>query len=468
MRADANGQRGGQMRILIASHQFLPDYTGGTEILAGGVALELQRQGHEVSVITGSPCKTHLSNEQRFDSYDWMGLSVERFHHANVSMGGQTNLMEVEYNNRFFAAHFREYLRRLKPDVVHFFHLSRLSASAIDVGEEFRIPMFFTVTDFWFICPTFQLRLPDQSICAGPNEESVNCLRHLVALTQPRAISAPLNLVPDNLVRHIVRATRRKPVARLPFAGYVDALSRRAPFLREQINKLDKVLAPTRLMGEILVKHGVDPEKLLVSRYGIDLEKFSPRKTAHSEHSSLRVGFIGTIFEHKGVHILVDAIRRLDPEEKIELKVYGNVDQFPEYGTRLKRIASSDSRIKFCGTFPNEKIGEIFAGLDVLAVPSLWQENSPLVIHSAQAAGCPVIISDVRGMAEDITDGDNGLVFSPGDVHGLAKCLHTLTRDRELLRRLAGNSRRPKSIADYVRELLPLYEEALDKKSHPL
>ena len=155
------------LNILLTVHQFLPEYFSGTEILTFGVAKEFIRRGHRVSVLTGFPVKTSLSDSTRFDEYKIEGIDVFRFHHAYVPMGGQTVVAEIEYNNRLAARYFASLLQRIKPDIVHFFHFSRLGAGLIDVAAAVPIPAYYTPTDFWSVCPTSQLLLNDGRMCGG-------------------------------------------------------------------------------------------------------------------------------------------------------------------------------------------------------------------------------------------------------------------------------------------------------------
>jgi glycosyltransferase involved in cell wall biosynthesis len=91
-------------------------------------------------------------------------------------------------------------------------------------------------------------------------------------------------------------------------------------------------------------------------------------------------------------------------------------------------------------------------------VPSLWNENAPLVVYAALAARRPVIASDLPGLSETIQDGWNGLLFAPGQVTVLAERLSRLITNRELLTTLSRNCHKPKTTAAYVDELLGLYE----------
>ena len=179
----------------------------------------------------------------------------------------------------------------------------------------------------------------------------------------------------------------------------------------------------------------------------------------------LRIGFIGTLYHHKGAHVLLEAVRSLPTDMPLKVKIYGELEQFPEYARTLRSIAGNDHRIEFCGTFPNTRIGEIFYGLDVLVVPSLWYENSPLTLSFAQAARVPVVATDSEGMNEVIADGENGFLFEKGDVKGLADIIRMLCNDRVLVKQLSDHARQPKSISSYVDELERIYDDVVNRRT---
>ncbi len=447
------------MKVLLTTHVFLPHYSSGTEILTLHTARELQRLGHEVEICTGFPSPTDLTESERFDSYVYEGIPVHRFLTDMAPGGAQSNVVETEYNNLVFGDWFRSYLKRFAPDIVHFFHLKFLSASSIDVCHELGIPMAMTPTDFWLICPNNQLRLPDNSLCKGPDADGVNCLRHAVSNSQSSHVARIFNWLPRKAVSAMIRGADRGLLPGARFSPMVRALYRRPGFLRERMNKLGKVIVPTRLMQEMLISNGLDSGKVVFSRFGIRPARQEPHFP--DKDGKLRIGFIGGLAEHKGAHLLIKAVRTQPSTAPIELKIYGRSDLNPPYFDRLQKTAGTDQRIHFCGTFPNEDIGKIFSELDVLVVPSVWYENTPLVIYSAQAAGCPVIASNLGGMAEVIENGRNGLLFEAGNVQGLATAIERLAQDRTLLQSLAANAVSPKTIAAYVIELVLLYNGLL-------
>ena len=443
------------MKILLLVHLFLPDYFSGTEILTLHTAQELQSRGHEVQVFTGFPGAADIPDDQRFDSYEFETIRVSRFKHAHSPMGRQNNVAEQEYNNLLVAEHFSALLDKFQPDVVHFFHLMRLSASVIDVCVQHGIPTVLTPTDFWFVCPAAQLRLEDSSMCAGPDSIGANCVRHLAALKMPGRAAGLLNQLPASLVRGAVQVAMLPPFQHWGPARLVSALSRRESFLRDRLNQINRVLVPTRVMQQTLLRHSLEPACTQYCSYGIRL----PASTAPASRTPgpLVLGVIG-IGEHKGPHVLIQAVRKL-PKADLVVKIYGRHSDFPDYVDRLKALAGDDHRIEFCGSFPNDQIGNVLSELDVLVVPSIWFENAPLVIYSAQAARLPVIGSNVAGVSELITHDDNGCLFPPGDVNRLAEIIGQLAQDRGQLARLSERARMPKTIVSYTDELLAVYGE---------
>jgi glycosyltransferase involved in cell wall biosynthesis len=270
-------------------------------------------------------------------------------------------------------------------------------------------------------------------------------------------------MMPGWLVAAMIKGVNSGFFPRLGKASYIRALSARQPFMKDRMNRVHRVTVQTRLMEDILRKNGLTTPKVMFLPFGINTDGLS-RKAPGNPQAKLRIGFIGTLYEHKGAHILLEAVRSLSTEIPIELKVYGNDNEFPRYTSRLRQIAANDPRIEFCGTFPNGRIGGIFSSLDVLAVPSIWYENTPLVIYSAQACGCPVIASNLGGTAEAVAHEENGLLFEAGNVSDLAQAISRLACDRTLLRKLGEQARKTKSIAEYAAELENVYKELVAER----
>ena len=441
------------MRILLTVHQFLPDYASGTEILTRSVARELLSRGHEVHVLTGFPAKQALKDEDRFDEYDFEGIHVYRFHHAYTAMAGQSSKIELDYDNHLAVAYFGRILQRFQPDVVHCFHLSRLGTGLIELATQASIPAFLTPTDFWAICPTAQLLLPDGRMCQGPNALAGNCVKHLAQCTQQGLTAKLAQWLPVPVVNNLVRLARANVLPAIPQQAEVRAISSRLGINIGRFNQLTRIVAPNRFMRDLLVRHGVLPQRIVQSAFGVDVTGIETRMSRSPPRQPFRIGFIGTLAHHKGCHVLIEGFKSLPPGRAL-LKIYGSPAHFPDYAGELKRCAGDDPAIEFCGVFPNSSIAQILADLDVLVVPSLWYENTPLVLHSAQASRCPVLASNFPGITDVIEDGVNGLLFEPGNAKDMARQLLRLISEAGLAERLAAHARPPKSTAGYVDELL--------------
>lgn len=444
------------MKILLTVHQFFPKHTSGTEVLTLETARELVRRGHDVLIVTSDYSSTPVKDEDRFDQYEFDGLRIERFTFSLSPFAGNYNFTELEFFNGVFARQFGKVLDSFQPDVVHFFHLMRLSISFVDECVKRNIRTVMTPTDFWSICNYAQLMLPDHSPCTGPDKPAVNCVRHFIDLNGGgHRVIQLAQRVPNWLLRIGLSIVMRMPgILRLLPQGWAllgeraRSVCRRPAIMAERLNQIDRLLVPTHLMAQMLQKNGVDAQHMTHVPFGINLSYIPdiPRKPS----DRLRIGFIGTLARHKGIHVLLEAIRQLPATATLEVKLYGPLDIFPDYVAELRSLANDDARIQFLGTFPNAMIGEIFSGLDVLVVPSIWYENTPLVIYSAHAGNCPVIASDYAGMSEVVKHGVNGLTFPPGDAGALAALFSRLLSEHDLLNHLRSNICRPPSIADYV------------------
>ncbi len=444
------------MRILYTTHQFLPEYSSGTEILTLSTAREMKERGHEVFILTGFPPRGEKGPAVFSDRYEYSGLTIDRFF-CSQSPCWVRNRIQSEVHDPFFSRYFTEKLLEIQPDIVHFHHLQRLSAAAIDGCAKRQIPMVFTATDFWPLCPTNQLLYPNGAICDGPRKDAENCVRHLVALSQGPAIQSVLEKVPDFFLRPLIRCVRTPLFPGAGYVSYVRAILKRQGCMRTKFLKIDRVLTPTRFMMEKFLEFGLERDRILRVPFGIESTNGVHPSAEKGKREALTIGFIGTFYYHKGADVLVKAVRLAPADLPVSVKLYGALEQFPEYVKTLKTMAGKDERIAFCGTFPKERIGEVLEDLDILVTPSLWHENSPLVIHAAQAAGVPVVGSNIGGVNETIRDGLNGLLFERGDAEALSRILERVCRDRGLVRRLSENAQPPRSMVSYGNELEEIY-----------
>jgi glycosyltransferase involved in cell wall biosynthesis len=119
-------------------------------------------------------------------------------------------------------------------------------------------------------------------------------------------------------------------------------------------------------------------------------------------------------------------------------------------GISPRRIAGE--RVIFHGRFDHDALGTIHGALDVLVVPSIWQEAYGLTVREAHLAGTPVVGSDIAGIAEGIEHDVSGLLFETGNPEALRRILERFLEDPELGPRLASGAPPIKTDADEAEE----------------
>lgn len=455
------------MRVLLTTHQFFPNYIAGTEVAALSTGVELRARGHEVHVLTVDPDVRKESAEVGYKDYDFRGLKV---HALELPRPGRLLPLEIvrnEYDNPLVAEHVRRYVGRIEPDAVHMFHAARLSGSVIGVFRELGVPLVFTSTDFWSVCVRHTLAKPSGELSEGPDEISSNCLecRQVEKLLPPAELPEATQ---DKraFYREIAERALAGREGEHPSMARVRAMLYRTEFLRERINSVDAILAPTDIMRRMLVANGIKPDLVRVSPYGMDLSRFRDFERPTPVPGRLRIGFMGQVNRSKGLHVLIEAFKKLPEDGGATLRISGDLRRHSaDYARELYEQAGGDPRINFAGPFPNERVANELAKMDVLVVPSTWYENTPLVIFEAFASGMPVIATNLGGMSEVVHHGENGFLFESGDAEGLAQQLRRLMDEPGLVEELGRNAGNVRTVQDSVDEALGLYEGPRARKN---
>ena len=136
-----------------------------------------------------------------------------------------------------------------------------------------------------------------------------------------------------------------------------------------------------------------------------------------------------------------------------------------EEGRTLEALCQElrlDGRVTFRGRIDNKNIATIYEQLDVLVVPSVWPENSPVTIAEAMASGIPVIASDIGGISELVGKGVTGLLAPSRDPRALADSIERLRKDPGLRRQMGRNAQakmRDEGLRGQVTRLLQLFEQ---------
>lgn len=455
-------------RIVQVVHDFLPRHPHGTENYTYHLSKELQKIS-----------KVYIFCRERNDSFGkdfskdelFDGLPVRRLY-FNPPL-----TFEATYRNSFVDKEFERFLDVVNPDIVHFQHLLRLSASMIDVAKGRRIPTILTLHDFWFLCPQIQLLTNDSQICSGPDSKAKcakcekifytygklqssndNILKFLKYPPEP--LETLKKLVPSSFKTALKEKFLKTHPATAPITP--DTIARRSRFLRDMLDKVDMVLAPSKFLREKFIDYGIPKNRIVHLGYGIDHEPFT--NFSKEPSNKFRFGFVGGVSEHKGIKVLIKAFSKIK-RDNVALSIFGAHRQ--SYLSKLRRELKTDSRITFYGPFNNREISSVFSKIDVVVYPSIWYENQPIAILEALLAKIPVVASNLGGMAELIQDRVTGLLFEAGNPEDLSQKMVSLIDNPQLVRKLSETPRQVKTIEKNAKELNEVYDSLLEKVSHP-
>jgi MoaA/NifB/PqqE/SkfB family radical SAM enzyme len=237
-------------------------------------------------------------------------------------------------------------------------------------------------------------------------------------------------------------------------------------YVKKMMEHVDLFIAPSQFLRNEYIKFGIHAEKILHSDYGFDTSYYPD--TSKHEHNSdkIQFSFVGTPITHKGLHILIQAFNKLSAE-KAKLCIYGDTSLFPRYTSYLRILSDKNANITFKGPFENSQISTVLSETDALIVPSLWYENSPLVIHEAFLSGVFVIASHLGGIPELVQNGVNGFLFKPGDINDLRGKMLQFIRDYNAIRDRRLNADWIKTIEKDAEDLEKRYTSFMKSISDP-
>lgn len=405
-------------RLLITAFGW-NDSGGGTAIprLA---AKELVRRGWDVTVFHAATAR--LDGEPPYTVREWEEDGVRLVGVHNRAHG----LWDLEAPRREIddppvTAAFAELVGRLRPDVAHVHNLHNLGASLLDVLAAHGVRTYFTTHNYWLVCPRAYLFKGDLSLCDGPQggRACVSCV--------------------GNHDRE----------------GY----EHRFAELRERFGRtVEACLTVSHAVRRTLTAQGYDPDQLDVVRQCVPAQDEAwarvgrDRVPGRVDRERLVVGFVGSVYPHKGAQLLAEAAQR--SEHEVVVRIHGEIPD-----AMRARITALDRRgvVEFAGAFGAGELPELLAQVDACALPSLWWDCAPLTAGECLAARVPVLAPRMGGLAEAIEDGVDGLAFDAGDAASLAAAIDRLAGEEGLLEQLQAGIRPPRGFAAWIDDLEAYY-----------
>jgi glycosyltransferase involved in cell wall biosynthesis len=175
---------------------------------------------------------------------------------------------------------------------------------------------------------------------------------------------------------------------------------------------------------------------------------------------------VGSICPWKNQNGFIRALDEVASKLQFRIVFLGQAGDDP-YGREFHRLLATRAWCEYAGFADREELKGWLSRARLLALPSL-EENCPMVVLEAMAAGVPVIAANVGGVPDLIEDGETGLLCNPLDEAGMADATERLLCDSNLAGVLTENARR-KAFATYhptviARQHLQIYRELLSSK----
>lgn len=369
------------MKLLFINSLYAPHVGGGAEVILREHVQEFQRRGHSVAVLATGP-KAGVEVEE----VD--GIRVYRAGIRNLywthggSRAGRLSRLRWHWKDRYNAA-MRGYVRQaiddVSPDIVVCHNLSGWSIATWDEIADARLPIVQVLHDLYLACPNANM------FKAG------------------RACEQQCGLCKVFRGSHAASSQRLSAVVGV--SGYVLKRLQGLGYFRD-VNTT--VIHNARQIED-------------------------PGSTPRPAGERLRIGYIGTLSQSKGVEWLLEQFQA--QPEGAELLIAGKGD--PAYEAHLRAVADP-RRVRFVGYVDPKSF---FATIDVCVVPSIWPDTFPGVAYEACAHHVPVIGSRIGGIPEIVQEGINGLFCDPLRPQTLGAALSQVSRDRALLGRLSAQAR---------------------------
>jgi glycosyltransferase involved in cell wall biosynthesis len=362
---------------------YPPHHLGGYELVWAAAVAHLRLRGHVVRVL----CSDHREEGAGGDA---PGADVHRElrwywrDHAFPRLG-PGGVLAVERAN---AATFERHLDDFAPDVLAWWAMGGMSLSLLERGRRRRVPAVAFVNDDWLIY--------------GPR---VDAWQRLAA--RPA--------VPRRLLERVTG---------LP-AGFDPAGCDLVVFASESIRRAAE--ARWRLPPTEVAYGGIDPG-FLAGPPGPD-------------GWSWRLLYVGRIDPRKGIATLLEALVDLPAAATLLVVGGGEAAHLDELRRLADRLRVAD-RVTFAGRRDRSALPAVYAAADAVVFPVLWEEPWGLVPLEAMAGGRPVVATGTGGSGEYLRDGENCLLFAPGDPAQLVERLARLAADPGLRARLRDGGRR--------------------------
>jgi len=381
------------MKVLIIQKFFYR--SGGAEVVAFELAKLLRANGHQVIEFS---MKDERNEPSAYSDYFIKNINY------NKREGFFSDLKK--FFKFLFSFEAQKKLKALvekeKPDIAHVHNVSfYLTPSIFFTLKKLKVPIVRTLHDYRLICPN-SILFTKGSICEKCKfHKYYNCFRYkCVKNDAVFSFMAMLNMYLHKLIL-------------------------------KSYDQIDFFISPSKFLISKFQEWGMDISKFKQLYNFMDLQKLQP-----SQSLGEGIIFAGRLSPEKGILSLLAAMKNLP---QIKLQIAGEGPQKKDLENFIKE--NHLINVELLGYKKQSELHDLIKASKLVIVPSIWYENNPLSILEAFSFGKPVIGTDLGGMAELISNGQNGLVYKLGDIQDLTNKISNLYNNNELVAQMGRNAR---------------------------
>jgi len=416
-------------RVLVTTHSHPAISKGGAELAALRLFEGLQEH---------TDCEAFFLGCGREPGGGRTGRSISQPFAENdfLYAAGGFDWFKFANHDERFPRDFAELLQRIRPDVLHFHHYGNFGVEAFLVARrtlhDCRIVL--TLHEYQAICNHYGQMITKQgrNLCYGASLR--DCTRCFPEFSRS-----------DFFLRQ--------------------------EYVQRFFDLVDLFIAPSQFLADRYIAWGLPEERVVVLENVVADSATPAPHPVRQAAGVFRVGFFGQISFLKGIHILLDAAKILEDEEveDVVVNIHGDyTNQPPEFQEDfLTRLAKSGANVRFHGAYDNQRVDALMRTNDVVVLPSIWWENSPVVIQEARRNRVPIICSNIGGMAEKVQPGTDGWHFNVGSAPELAAMLRDLAAAPGRVANMRATIRPPAPSREGVAEHLAAYEGLFAPQDEP-
>ncbi len=231
------------------------------------------------------------------------------------------------------------------------------------------------------------------------------------------------------------------------------------------LRRVSKMICVSNSLKNYMAGLGHPADKLLVVPNGVPVADTPPIPRPSGEFV---LGMVALFRPRKGTEVLLQGLAELKHRgEDVRLLAVGPFET-SAYEAEIKQLAEDlqiSDRITWTG-FTSD-VNRQLQNMHAMVLPSLFGEGLPMVVLEAMAVGLPVLASRVEGILEAIRDGQDGLLFDPGEPRQLAERVIEMKTDLDRWESLANSARQRhrECLSDVAmaRKIATAYREILQR-----